>query len=1056
MKTKLFKSLTCVLGFFAVMCFALAIMFSAQKTPVGATEIISSDINAEYSVGDELVMPATVKIQVNEDTQIDGANGVLVFPDGTLHNNSSYVLETQGEYKAIYYGTYDGKTVKAVKSINVLAKNWRFTTDSSKISYSDELYATKTAGISVSLDEGDAFVFDQRVDLNELISATGDETVDVISINPKYWVKGNTQNSFQTLSVKLVDCYDAENFVEFYYWAPAGDVPYTSNGDGTYTKKGATTYCGAGASNQELTGMEIGSWVKNPNASFDGYTGRLRYSSRYKASGTYGAVGVYGIQSLVYNPDQDTSSQSACSVIKFRYNPTTGHAFAQGTSTNFLTSVKSEYVYPGNTFKGFTTGEVYVQVQCFNYLYGEPIDLEITSILGISGEGLQKSSVKDAVAPIVEFEAQNTDDTGVNITKGKEFTIPTPTVYDINYQGDLDVAVYYNYGSDNPIAVYLKDNKFTPKNLGKYTAVYTATDSFGNSTVATYEMNSIEDAQFSYDQNNKLTKLVASTTEEIPTMEVKGINLDVDTKIYVIDPAGKITDVTDSKEIDVNYTGTYTVRYVFTDNVTSETFDYTVNTEDQSKVLFNDEFKVASYLIKNATYDFDEYYVYKASANGLEKVLADVYVKVDDAEFVKIADINEYNVTGNQSITFKAVYGDNEKVLTASKIVDVKFTENDKDYKSYFQGNFDEDSVTPNSSFISYSFKADTENKSMEFINPLLYSSFQLDVRVPEESEYKYSVILSEFGNSKNWVKISYEYDKTKDVLIISKEESNGTVASEELSARLVANHSLFIKDGNFNTTEGVSFSAPEFNDYRTLVKVEIESDKDCTINISKVGNSNFTKRVTRTNEAKAQLYYTRKVTGYTLGTVVEAPEAYAISVFNPILAKNVTVSVSDNDKTQFIENADGVIKDKISTSAYSFELSYLGIFRVTYNISYTNGKTTKSEEVTYIMTCKDDAGPVISFEDGINENTVITIKAGKTHKIKSFTVTDNNTVAEELFTRVVIFTDKYATVAYDVMNNFQGEWTFTEAGNYIVQVYCQDADGNYSIAYYNICVKEK
>ncbi len=107
-------------------------------------------------------------------------------------------------------------------------------------------------------------------------------------------------------------------------------------------------------------------------------------------------------------------------------------------------------------------------------------------------------------------------------------------------------------------------------------------------------------------------------------------------------------------------------------------------------------------------------------------------------------------------------------------------------------------------------------------------------------------------------------------------------------------------------------------------------------------------------------------------------------------------------------------------------------------------------------MTCKDDVGPVITFEDGINENTVITIKVGKTHKIKSFTITDNNTASEDLFTRVIIFTDKYATVAYDVMNNFEGEWTFTEAGNYIVQVYSIDADGNYTLAYYNICVKEK
>ena len=135
------------------------------------------------------------------------------------------------------------------------------------------------------------------------------------------------------------------------------------------------------------------------------------------------------------------------------------------------------------------------------------------------------------------------------------------------------------------------------------------------------------------------------------------MNKAVDIKVYVIDPAGKANDVTATMKHAPEYLGNYTVRYVFTDNATTSTYEYTVESKEKGYVLFRDGFKTSEYLIKDATYDFDDYYAYKATANGLVPVLATVQASIDNAEFANIANLNAYKIQGEENLKIKAVYG---------------------------------------------------------------------------------------------------------------------------------------------------------------------------------------------------------------------------------------------------------------------------------------------------------------------------------------------------------------------------------------------------------------
>ena len=136
----------------------------------------------------------------------------------------------------------------------------------------------------------------------------------------------------------------------------------------------------------------------------------------------------------------------------------------------------------------------------------------------------------------------------------------------------------------------------------------------------------------------------------------------------------------------------------------------------------------------------------------------------------------------------------------------------------------------------------------------------------------------------------------------------------------------------------------------------------------------------------------------------------------------------------------------------------HLGIFKISYKFSASVGKnTTRADEESFVVNCSDSVVPEITWEEGIGEDKVVTFKAGRTHKIKTFTLYDNETAVENLFVRVLIFNEYYTLVAYDVTNpeTFNGEYTFETPGNYIVQVYCQDQAGNYALSHYNICVLE-
>lgn len=1023
MKTKLTKILSCVFGFAAVLCFSMA-MFSGEKdkAPVSASEIVSADIAEEYYIGDIFDLPDTVSIKINEEETIAGSNGILIFPDRTVHNDKTYLFDITGKYEAVYYGVYQGETIRASKAFRVLDEKYIITSSRSSVEYSDGLSLSKNQavpGIDIELADGDAFVFDVPVNINDMGDA-----IDVITFIADVQPAGAEKVTASTISIKMVDRYNPDIFIEWYWWKQ------NVSGSG---------YVGGGANNQQLFGLETGSYVSNPNMTTStGIKGNKHYSNRYALSNVYGKASRSSTKNFTDSP------------LTFSYCPSENVLYNGGNwRSSYITDVDDPIIYPkGNYFEGFTTGEVYVQVQCFNYNFNS-IRLQITSLFGLTGEQLKNGYVVDTIDPIIELDKEYTDDTGLYITKGREFTLPVPTVYDVNYKGDINVSLYYNYDTNNPLSINVVDNKFVPEFFGKYTAVYTAKDVYGNTTVREFVFNSVSEKAFTYEQI-KLEKLVAAAENVIPAVVPTNINKAYTTVVEVTDPFGNTTDVTKSMLYRPEALGEYTITYKFTDNAYTEVYSYTVKSQDEGAVWFRDEFKINPYLIKNATYDFDDYYAYVATKEGLKACLADFYISVDGAEFVKLSNPNEYKVTAESSIAFKCTYDGKESEVLNVNVVDLGYGTSSKDYTKFFANNAT--STSTSNTAITYKF-SNKQPATLQFINPVLASEFQVDFIIPTAAAYDtISFVISEFGNTKvNTFIVSY-YRVEKEGSVGYKVEN---IQGEELYNVAIAGnfegkHQLLIEANAIINNEGTSVAIAEFSDPRAIFSINIPSATAAfSLDITKISNQNFTGRVKESNEAAPQLYYKRELFDTKLGAVVTMPKAIAVSVFSPVLAKDVKMSIS-NQQGDIIVGADGFRYENLSTEQdYKLTLSFVGMFKAVYEFSANTGTARKSAKQNIVVTAVDNVAPIVVFDDGINENTLITIKKGTTHVIKPFKVTDNETPADQLFTRVIIYNELEAYVAWNV-----SEYTFDTPGMYVVTVVCQDSIGNLGKASYTVKVE--
>lgn len=992
-------------------------------------------IEKEYVYGQTFTVPNPNQVQIETGTAVSKAISVtLECPDGAVKSEGEYTLDKTGEYKLSYY---NANGISATHTFVVNKKYYEVGGEASA-KYAESLSCKEgTDGIALTLKSGESFTFNKPIDLNDYTNGV----LDVCKIFPKFRKEYDLNPTATMVTVKVVDCFDPTKFVEFYVWCgSAGNSPY---------------YAGAGASTQMLTGLEQNKLRPDQmTEEYDGEMYKIHRVRRYQSLSTYGKW-------LSSRYDAEVAKHDGVTLL---WDLTNHQMKARNGGTTYLiTDIDSTEIYGTNAFdfaSFFTTGEVVLNVEAYNYA-ATSFDVEIESIFGMSGKDLLDGTVVDNTAPSIAVDVETTSDNEIYLQKGKAVTLPkVSSVLDYNYYGNEKVAVYRNYGKRGQVSVKVKDGAFTPETIGNYTAVYTATDSYGNKGEFLLDMVVLDQENIVYEKT-PLNKLVAAQNNVIPYIQANGLNKEVDTEVIVTTPKGTQCKLDYNGDDGYNYlpeyAGAYTIEYLFKDNVYVEKYSYVVSCVDENVVAYKNPFKLPNYLMKGASYTIDPVTAYTAGNGGFNENTASISVSVDGGAFQPLSatQMQAYKVEANQTVQFKASYQNKDVLSKLYPVIDVGYGKKttEKEYAKYMQGNYTSAELTDDG--VVYSFENGTAN--MQFINAVSSTNFNLGFTLSASAVEDVTLTLRDLNApDSNYITCTYQKEDGSNIMFVAKQYVDG---------KLVAEGEIYTKHKEWSGAYALSYSVEglnvddilvdaikAFEKDDALLEIAIKGAKDCAVAVSQLNNQTFT---TTVREGKPQISFEQKNGVQEVNGVYTIAPCYASSVLNSVLLKDVKVTVN-TPNGDVATSVDGVRLENVTADrAYDVKLTQIGQYRVSYTVTCigatrTNGQATLENDDYYIINVSEGIAPTVSFKDGSNETTTVKVAKGKTHQIKEFVATDNTTPSENLKVYKMILDEAFVIEAngYNV-----DSYTFTEAGTYIVYVLVYDALGNSAASYYKVIV---
>jgi hypothetical protein len=968
----------------------------AQEVAFAETEIKET-----YYVGDTLTLPASITAEYN-GTEYTLTDSVVYYPDGSAYQSQTYELSQTGIYKIVYSANVGGFILKAEKSVEVLKKNWSVGTESSRVEYGTTTMQHATWKgqdcLTVTIAEGDTFAYNVPIDLSR-------KTVnDVVTILPLQ--TADTAN-VQDVIVRLTDCYDSTNYVEFLLWY----------------KEGNSTYARANASNQESNGLYKTETMKPVTGAKEVFVDGERYISYYSQWGVSLGNGAYANSDNGFTWTYNNDTQE----VRVKHS----RSEAEGA---FVTCLNNTDIFGDNLFKGFTTGEVYLSLYANNYKNGNP-SIEVAAVGNAKGAALESMDYTDKKAPLLDVDYTPTVGNSVFVAQGEEVEIFDATVMDIS-GAKLTTSVYYNYESSKRSSVFVKDGKFTATKPGTYTIVYTAVDSYGNTATEKVAINSVtkENGKAIDFAVEELTSITAGQMVTLPAPTVSGLNGDVTVDTYVTMPNGK-TELIEGDSFTALYTGNYTFEYNYYDTVSSYTYAYTVTGEASESVRFLSPLSMPRYFIKDASYSLEDIKGYTFTASEPTTVDTTFFVKFDGGNYVE-TDVNNFVVEANTSVQVKYVSGGEVLESDVIPVVDTGFNAT-MAISQYFQGDF---TAVEDYSYVRYTANTQKGDCAMQFVNALTVPEFRLDFTIPLGAAYKtLRLTLTDYYNRENKTVIDFTSQNGILVGIVDGVTYKGTGAFANNEIK-----SIFYNDSTKRLMLPNGASVPYQNSFTTslcLLDAELVGiNGEAYVDIRMVGNQPFGRTYFDVIEP---IISAKNCSGQRMlnDKVVLQPAVY-VDVLSPSLAGALCLKVIDSEG-KVVTADDGTVLDGKADAAkeYTFTVTKYGNYRVTYTV---DDQSLNPAFLPLLIVVADEIAPEVVITE-----QHITVPYLTEYTFNNFTVSDNVTPTEELKVTIAVYNDRFSVVS--VGEKFEAKY----AGNYVVYVYCSDAAGNSSYATFTLTVPE-
>lgn len=978
-------ALACVLG-----TTVLTMVAQAAESP------FTWNLQEQYCRLDTVENPVTAQI----GNKLLDVSTYVTYPSGKTVNSSSFKLDEAGLYTVKATAMNDGKIYTENKQFLVYTP--MFEVEGGSAVYRNHPYTEITGeenavssknGLLVSIPEGSKLVVTEALDISNYSAADALLKFHVVSAE-----KG--VKDFNYLRFTFTDMADPNNKLVITclnQWMSATNIRNDMN------------WWHAGATDQQQVGYQNDQgqdkvWVNSTWGS--GNIGAWHMSPWKDDS--YLSIDCFGIWL-----DEDLKVYA-------------------GRGQSFVCDL-NDPKYHTNLWEGFKSNKVMLTIEAEQYEGSNPAQLFITEMMGID---LTETNRYDTTAPTITINsAPYAENALPDACVGKPYPVFSATAYDPDWApANVKLEVYGGVYPDSAYKVQVKNGVFTPDIPGTYTLKYTATDSWGNSSVKlayVYARNA--ETPLTLSLPDKATS--GKVGERIPLSagEIVGNFGTPKTAIQVMFNGVEIAHT----DTFIPYKeGTYQVTYTVTDYIGQETqltFDVQVAKADTA--VFGDIPVLNRYMMVDmANYipviDAFNYVTADGARTAVVTYAEDAagVHKVEDRKFIPAAGTTEVLVWWEATIEGKTVA---TKKLTVPAIC----TKNEKGY--LFNQFFVTNNVVTSTTKSNVALDILAEKASATWATPLLAEGFNLVFSADKVG--KVTVLLEDYENPAQ--KLEIVIDTASNIAAINGTRNYSLVMSGSNYILQYDPLSNTLSDGNTKLVpldeQGNTFSG--FSSGKLYLTMSFEKlQTGASVKVASINSHNLNDRVF--DLLKPGVSVLGETGGFfTVGDTATIYKGATADVISPYCKFYVNVFDPDGE---IVVNTDGESMDQIYPDRnFTIELTKVGAYIVQFYAEDADGN--KERNISYALNVLDLIAPELSEPASPIPETA---KIGDKLRIPGVTAKDDVDGEVDVMVYLVTPDLQVRTVTTSSVE-------FTEAGMYVIKYYAFDKTGNSAILEYTVFV---
>lgn len=1011
----------------ALVCCGVGLMTaSAETVEAELSQVVYED---GYELGYTLdIQEANISLG-NQEYE---TTAFVHFPNGRVSTAESVVLAESGKYTIEYRAKVGDDILSEEVSFFVYEKAYAVE-GNGEVVYGGNSYLEGMNGLNLSLGADATFRYNKVIDVS-------DDTAESLPIIRFYATPEEKGGRYEAAAiiVRLTDIYDANNYIELEYKATDNWKNYT--------------YITATTPGQPKTGLHAQRKSGPSTIVIDG-----QICEAFKNNRNYGFGCARNFTGVANDGEtfEENYNELTMDYASKRLYAARGIGFK---NFKLITDLDEPMIYGEDVlWDGFTTGEVLLTVQATKHT--KPKCNLFVPIIG--GDDLSKNNIVNDFAPSVQIDLGEFSEAELpKAIIGKKYDIFPAIAFD-DLQGEMQykTKVYYNYNNSSRVLIEVKDGAFIPKYEGRYTVVYSATDSFGNEGKALLHIDAIARNGLDYEFSTHVsTYNVADTVRVADLLVSNGFIGSTVTKRAILKNSDLVYEISDENEFTPMYAGVYTIEYVYSDYVESHTVSYDVTVNAINTPKFISDAHVPRYFIKGCEYVLPELSAYDFS-NGTKEIGTKVTVKVDGVEQTISNNTFTTNKTsGKVEIIYRAenTHGATDKTYEA-EIVDLKYNQTRQlDLSKYLQGDGFVSLSETNS--VSYSTN---QNSTLSLVNAgyvgVLDVVFQLGFTVTSSIDgdgnivYTYvdkndfdgvTFTLTNVNDHSDKISIAFNKGVEKtDILVKRKNyEVSGTTSllfgeREEKFSFSVSNENLVFAESDLVIPIEELFKNFSERFYMDISFNGVENG-GAAIAVSKLMNQTMS-NVDR-DYVSPILIHEEFADRYYLGDTITISAFDCYDFVDPSPKITYTVKKADGG---YLVSREGVALNGVSNDyrqVYTIDGSaYIDCGLYVSAVDYTGRRVTLERQ----LFITDTTAPTLTLD--VKSTTA---KVGETVKFASYVATDDkSSVSVSII--VIDATGKFKMYTAD---------TFTpeKAGKYRIIYYALDEAKNASFAEYTVVVQ--